>query len=60
MLRIVVMLRFTAAVVVLLGWVLPGLVVTSAGAALGAVALLGLINALVWPVLLISHCRWPS
>jgi uncharacterized membrane protein YvlD (DUF360 family) len=50
-LRVVVVWLVTAAVVVLLGWLLPGLVVTSAGAALGAVALLGLINALVWPVL---------
>jgi uncharacterized membrane protein YvlD (DUF360 family) len=50
-LRVVVVWLVTAAVVVLLGWLLPGLVVNSAGAALGAVALLGLINALVWPVL---------
>jgi len=49
-LRVVVVWLVTAAVVVLLGWLLPGLVVTSAGTALGAVALLGLINALVWPV----------
>ena len=35
---------------VLLGWLLPGLTVTSAGAALAAAALFGLINALVWPV----------
>jgi uncharacterized membrane protein YvlD (DUF360 family) len=40
----------TAMVVFLLGWLLPGMVVTSATAALAAVALLGLINALVWPV----------
>ena len=49
-LRVVVVWLVTAVVVVLLGWLLPGLVVTSAGTALGAVALLGLINALVWPV----------
>src|SRR5215471_21478679 len=49
-LRIVVVWLFTAAVFVLLGWLLPGLTVTGAGAALAAVALLGLINALVWPV----------
>jgi uncharacterized membrane protein YvlD (DUF360 family) len=49
-LRIVVLWLFTAAVFVLLGWLLPGLTVTSAGAALAAAALFGLINALVWPV----------
>ncbi len=49
-LRIVVVWLFTGAVFVLLGWVLPGLTVTSAGAALAAAALFGLINALVWPV----------
>src|SRR6516225_3744028 len=49
-LRIVVVWLFTAAVFVLLGWLLPGLTVTSAGAALAAAALFGLINALVWPV----------
>src|SRR5580704_3216446 len=49
-LRIAVVWLFTGAVFVLLGWLLPGLTVTSAGAALAAAALLGLINALVWPV----------
>jgi uncharacterized membrane protein YvlD (DUF360 family) len=49
-LRIVVVWLFTGAVFVLLGWLLPGLTVTGAGAALAAAALLGLINALVWPV----------
>ena len=49
-LRIVVLWLFTGAVFVLLGWLLPGLTVTGAGAALAAAALLGLINALVWPV----------
>jgi putative membrane protein len=49
--RVVVLWLVTAAVAVLLGWLLPGLVVTSAAAALEAIALLGLINALVWPVL---------
>ena len=48
-LRIAVVWLFTGAVFVLLGWLLPGLTVTSAGAALAAAALLGLINALVWP-----------
>jgi len=48
--RIVVVWLFTGAVFVLLGWLLPGLTVTGAGAALAAAALLGLINALVWPV----------
>ena len=50
MLRVVVVWLFTGAVFVLLGWLLPGLTVTSAGAALAAAALLGLINAVVWPV----------
>ena len=49
-LRVAVVWLFTAAVFVLLGWLLPGLTVSSAGAALAAAALLGLINALVWPV----------
>src|SRR5215471_1752361 len=49
-LRIVVVWLFTGAVFVLLGWLLPGLTVTGAGAALAAAALFGLINALVWPV----------
>ena len=49
-LRIAVVWLFTGAVFVLLGWLLPGLTVTGAGAALAAAALLGLINALVWPV----------
>ncbi len=50
-LRIAVVWLFTAAVFVLLGWLLPGLTVTSAGAALAAARLLGLIQpALVWPV----------
>src|SRR5215470_557395 len=49
-LRVVVVWLFTAAVFVLLGWLLPGLTVTGAGAALAAAGLLGLINALVWPV----------
>jgi uncharacterized membrane protein YvlD (DUF360 family) len=49
-LRIVVVWLFTGAVFVVLGWLLPGLTVTGAGAALAAAALFGLINALVWPV----------
>jgi uncharacterized membrane protein YvlD (DUF360 family) len=49
-LRVAVVWLFTAAVFVLLGWLLPGLTVTRAGAALTAAGLLGLINALVWPV----------
>ena len=49
-LRVAVVWLFTGAVFVLLGWLLPGLTVDSAGAALAAAALLGLINALVWPV----------
>jgi uncharacterized membrane protein YvlD (DUF360 family) len=49
-LRIAVVWLSTGAVFVLLGWLLPGLTVTSAGAALAAAALLGLINAVVWPV----------
>ncbi len=49
-LRVAVVWLFTGAVFVLLGWLLPGLTVTSPGAALAAAGLLGLINALVWPV----------
>jgi uncharacterized membrane protein YvlD (DUF360 family) len=49
-LRIAVVWLCTGAVFVVLGWLLPGLTVSSAGAALAAAALLGLINALVWPV----------
>ncbi len=49
-LRIALVWLVTAAVFVLLGWLLPGLTVTSAGAALAAAGLLGLINALVWPI----------
>jgi len=49
-LRVVVVLLVTAVVVLLLGWLLPGFVVTGPGPALAAVALLGVINALVWPV----------
>jgi uncharacterized membrane protein YvlD (DUF360 family) len=46
----VVILLVTGAVFLLLGWLLPGLTVSGSWAALAAVALLGLINALVWPV----------
>jgi uncharacterized membrane protein YvlD (DUF360 family) len=49
-LRVVVVLLVTGAVFLLLGWLLPGLTVGGPWAALAAVALLGLINALVWPV----------
>jgi uncharacterized membrane protein YvlD (DUF360 family) len=49
-LRVVVVLLVTAAATLLLGWLLPGFVVTGAGSALAAVTLLGVINALVWPV----------
>ena len=48
--RVAVVWLGTGAVVLLLGWVLPGMVVTGVGAALAAAALLGLINAFVWPV----------
>src|SRR6516225_9266371 len=49
-LRVLVVLLVTGAVFLLLGWLLPGLAVSGPWAALAAVALLGLINALVWPV----------
>jgi len=49
-LRVLVVLLVTGAVFLLLGWLLPGLMVNGPWAALAAVALLGLINALVWPV----------
>jgi putative membrane protein len=48
-LRIAVVWLLTGVVFVLLGWLLPGVVLTSPAAALAAAALLGLINALVWP-----------
>jgi uncharacterized membrane protein YvlD (DUF360 family) len=42
----------TAAALMLLSALLPGVAVTSFGAALGAAALIGLLNALVWPLLI--------
>ena len=41
----------------LLSAILPGFDVDNAGSALVAAALIGLVNALVWPVLIGSRCR---
>jgi uncharacterized membrane protein YvlD (DUF360 family) len=49
-LRVTVVWLLTAAAVLLLGWLLPGIVVTSAGAALATAAALGVVNGLVWPL----------
>ncbi len=48
-LRVMAVWLITAATLVLLGLLLPGVEVTSFGAALIAAALIGLFNALVWP-----------
>jgi len=48
---VIVIWLFTAATLVLLGALLPGVEVTSFEAALVAAALIGLFNALVWPLL---------
>jgi uncharacterized membrane protein YvlD (DUF360 family) len=49
--RILVVWLATAGVIAVLPALLPGLTVTGTGAALAAAALLGLLNAFVWPVL---------
>jgi uncharacterized membrane protein YvlD (DUF360 family) len=51
-LRIVVIWLLTTAVIVALGAALSGVNVKSAAAALTAAALIGLLNALVWPIVL--------
>lgn len=40
-----------AAAILVLAWIFPGLKVDGAGAALGTALVIGLLNALVWPVL---------
>src|SRR5918995_4396503 len=52
LLRVIAVWLITAASLVLLSALLPGVAVTSFGAALGAAALIGLLNALVWPLLI--------
>ena len=52
LLRIVVIWLLTTAVIVALGAVLSGINVKSLAAALTAAALIGLLNALVWPLVL--------
>src|SRR5918994_2127928 len=52
LLRVIVVWVITAASLMLLSALLPGVAVTSFGAALGAAALIGLLNALVWPLLI--------
>src|ERR687898_1019687 len=52
LLRVIAVWLITAASLMLLSALLPGVAVTSAGAALGAAALIGLLNALVWPLLI--------
>jgi putative membrane protein len=49
--RGVLVLLLDAAILLLLSELLEGFVLDGAGAALGAAALIGLLNALVWPVL---------
>src|SRR5215212_4852890 len=51
-LRVIVIWVITAATLMLLSALLSGVEVTSFGAALGAAALIGLLNALVWPFLI--------
>jgi uncharacterized membrane protein YvlD (DUF360 family) len=51
-LRVLVIWLVTTAVIVALGAVLSGVNVKSVGAALAAAALIGLVNALVWPIVL--------
>ena len=50
LLRVIAVWLITAATLVLLGALLPGVQVTSFEAALIAAALIGLFNALVWPL----------
>jgi putative membrane protein len=50
-LRVMAVWLITAATLVLLSALLPGVEVASFGAALIAAALIGLFNALVWPLL---------
>jgi uncharacterized membrane protein YvlD (DUF360 family) len=52
LLRVIAVWVITAAALMLLSALLPGVAVTSFGAALGAAALIGLLNALVWPLLI--------
>ena len=50
-LRALLVLLLDALALLLLSEILPGFVLDGAGAALGAAAVIGLLNALVWPVL---------
>jgi len=52
LLRMIAVWVITAASLILLSALLPGVAVASFGAALGAAALIGLLNALVWPLLI--------
>jgi uncharacterized membrane protein YvlD (DUF360 family) len=52
LLRVIAVWLITAASLMLLSALLPGVAVTSVGAVLGAAALIGLLNALVWPLLI--------
>jgi uncharacterized membrane protein YvlD (DUF360 family) len=49
--RMAVVLLVDALVLVLLAWLLPGFTLDGAGAAFAAAALVGVLNALVWPLL---------
>src|SRR5215218_8571344 len=49
--RLVVVLLIDAAALLLLSWLLPGFTVDGAAAALFLAVVLGIANALVWPVL---------
>src|SRR5829696_1896647 len=52
LLRVIAVWAITAAALMLLSALLPGVEVTSFGAALVAATLIGLFNALVWPLLI--------
>ena len=51
-LRVLVIWLSTALALWLLAWLLPGLAVEDAGTALGAAALIGLLNAAAWPLII--------
>jgi uncharacterized membrane protein YvlD (DUF360 family) len=51
-LRILVTWLSTALALWVLAWLLPGLIVEDVGAALGAAALIGLLNAAAWPLII--------
>ena len=58
-LRLLVVWVTSAAALLLMSWLLGGFHVDSFWSALGAAALIGLVNALVWPTLIGWPCRSP-